>query len=790
MNTRPKSPSSVARPFGHSLFFCLALWAGLRCQPALGQDQTVNGNLTVIDNTYLDQGLEVGGSVNIDGAELSVNELDASSIGTGGNVTLNGYLTIGIDYNLVNSVVETSSGGIFTDLITYNDVEERADWLWQQNYDEMGDTVTQMELNPNGVLTVSDPSSDYITLDPGNSSIVVDGQAIALISTNATAIALGASAATGDINTVAIGPGAYAAEHGAYALGTSASALGYDSVALGSSATTNAQDSVAIGPGAVSGNHGAYTLGAFASAQGADSVALGSSASTSANDSLALGVLASASGTDSVALGSSTTANAENSVAIGSGAETENARAYAIGNLSSALGYDSVALGTNAVTNAENSVAIGPGAVSGSHGSYTLGAFANAQNPDSVALGSSASTAADDSLALGVLAYTSGIDSVALGYSASTGADDSLALGLSATTLDVNTVALGTSATAQGTDSVAIGYSASTVSYDSVALGTNAVTNAENSVAIGPGAVSGSHGSYTLGAFANAQNPDSVALGSSASTAADDSLALGVLASTSGTDSVALGYSASVDGTDAISIGSYANNTWNGSVVIGTGANATVPAGATGWSPAFVVADGNLSSPPHSNSLTILHNGNAGFGNAARNPLEQVEIAGRLLLDANSTSNITANGTLRWTGTDLLVSKNGAWTNITTVSSGAGVITTGPVITVNLTSTGNTTIFLPAGTQIGDVENVLVEASNISNLTVAPSMRFLAGATSQSVVANVTLTGLANSTVFKLEPSQPASIISSSAGLTLNVTTAATATNATVTIYPVLNLHN
>ena len=133
----------------------------------------------------------------------------------------------------------------------------------------------------------------------------------------------------------------------------------------------------------------------------------------------------------------------------------------------------------------------------------------------------------------------------------------------------------------------------------------------------------------------------------------------------------------------------------------------------------------------------------------------------------------------------------GNGTQAVAVSGNAtGVVMVGSGVTVNLTSTGNTTIFLPGGSQVGDVENVLVEAGNITGLSVAPTVQFLAGATSHGVVASTILTGLANAMVFKLQPASPAWTINSTAALTLSVTTAATATNATVVIYPVINLHN
>jgi hypothetical protein len=281
------------------------------------------------------------------------------------------------------------------------------------------------------------------------------------------------------------------------------------------------------------------------------------------------------------------------------------------------------------------------------------------------------------------------------------------ALGLNATTGDSSDYALGMCANAtSASTSYAFGNGAKldNGSQDSFALGTNAyVAGSLSSYAIGYGATSHGDDGFSIGSGAYNNQNKAMAIGYGATANGYQSFALDT--STANSDysmAIGIGANVDVDSDYAVALGTnaYVPPDWGNTVVVGAGVDSDVT------SPLFAVADG--TSMTGSNALTILTNGYAGFGDGARNPSEQVEIDGRLRLDADSGSSSSANGTVRWNGTNLQLYSGGNWTTVPNINNGApvGVGGTQYVLTTAADNTGSSeTTLISQSVAAGTLQN-------------------------------------------------------------------------------------
>lgn len=106
-------------------------------------------------------------------------------------------------------------------------------------------------------------------------------------------------------------------------------------------------------------------------------------------------------------------------------------------------------------------------------------------------------------------------------------------------------------------------------------------------------------------------------------------------------------------------------------------------------------------------------------------------------------------------------------------------------ITANIdaTSAANTTIYTPPNGTVFTLTNIQIVAANVSSLSGAPVLHFMAGATTANLTANVTLTSLANGTYFNVTPlTTVLTNCNSTVPLTLNISTGATASNCTIRV--------
>jgi hypothetical protein len=353
-------------------------------------------------------------------------------------------------------------------------------------------------------------------------------------------------------------------------------------------------------------------------------------------------------------------------VKSGTGATTSDG-IVALGNSSVASSDDSVAIGTNANASGQYSYALGYGATASGHGAMALGIESNATGSSSLAFSE--------------------------GYS---GGASSMAIGVYATALYSTTTAIGLSATAYANDSIAIGSHSYSFYPDTIAIGNLSYADRGSSIAIGYNAT---------------------AIGSNST----NSVAIGAYATAPGTNSIAFGYNSLATQANSVAIGPNSYAPWAGAVELGLFPNTTDPSGSI-WSstpPQFVVGNGS-NATVGSNLLTILSSGYAGFGNAARAPTERVEIDGNLKLRANSNTTITATGTLRWTGSDLVVSTGSStWTSLLSGLTFDAGLSSNNIPLWSGTAFANSAITNAAGGNIG-----IGQATPAYNLDVTGSGHF------------------------------------------------------------------
>lgn len=351
------------------------------------------------------------------------------------------------------------------------------------------------------------------------------------------------------------------------------------------------------------------------------------------------------------------------------------------------IGYYSSAFGhSNAI--GDYSTGLGRSNASG-HYSLASGLSLSPGN-FSVALGASiasgdSSIAAGNSTASGKLgaafgrSTAGGVCGTALGYSSANG-NYAAAFGNSVASNSYSTasgfssvsgycgVALGYSI-ANGHYSTALGYSSTTGTF-SFAAGSSSAT-ADTSIALG---------------HATASGVSSIAIGGSAKSAEINAIAIGANANAKQWNAVALGYYSTAWGWNSVALGSYADSRGYSSVAFGntiTKSPYCFTAGIFNDTSETITnyygdADGRIfqignGSATRSNALTILRNGNAGFGNI-NNPIEKLEVAGAIkIADATASA---ANGTMRYTAAGGFEGKhNGSWQALSGGSGGSSLWT-------------------------------------------------------------------------------------------------------------------
>lgn len=307
---------------------------------------------------------------------------------------------------------------------------------------------------------------DDAVANAGGGSDVVQG----------TSVVIGPGALVDDQEaqgSVAIGNGAYAANHGTIAMGSYAYALAEYSVSIGYNAAgsyssaqsviigmdalveENAQNSICIGPHSKAGWEGSVAIGCYAYAEGENSIAIGCSS-----------LVASYSSYNSVAIGSSAKASRSGSVSIGYSANNE--------------GYSSVAIGCYAHIQPESmgSVGIGNGANAGCY-SIAIGGDASADQYESISIGHNAQGCyANNTIAIGPRSAAMGTYAISMGTNAHSG-KSGVSVGQDSKSLYDGSVSVGANASCNGGAwSVALGYNATCAGTYSCAIGADAKVDA------------------------------------------------------------------------------------------------------------------------------------------------------------------------------------------------------------------------------------------------------------------------------------------------------------------------
>ncbi len=180
--------------------------------------------------------------------------------------------------------------------------------------------------------------------------------------------------------------------------------------------------------------------------------------------------------------------------------------------------------------------------------------------------------------------------------------------------------------------------------YFSTSMGYNSTANASNSTALGNGTTASGPSSTAMGIFTIASGSYSTAMGSNTNASASFSTAMGNSTIASGGTSTALGNSATASGHISTAMGDYTIASGDVSIAMGFTTNAPsfaetvigqyntvyTPLSTNSWNAAdrlFVIGNGT-SSGAASNAMTVLKNGNTGFGTST--PSQILDVTGNI----------------------------------------------------------------------------------------------------------------------------------------------------------------
>ena len=281
-------------------------------------------------------------------------------------------------------------------------------------------------------------------------------------------------------------------------------ATGTDAIAIGPSAVSNAVGSVALGKDAKANGDFTVALGGGnwqfkgAQANGVGTTALGSSTKTKVgtNYQTAIGFGATTSAESALALGYNAAASAQNAIALGRSAST--------------AGQDAVALGSSSQAKGDSGLAIGNGAQANSNSVISLGYQANngaSNNTYGVAIGWASGMQSNGLNNVGVGTNAGrqviGNNNTSLGNGAGNIANTKIYTSESIM-LGTGAKVVGSSATKSIDNVIAIGKNTSGSASSAIAVGINAGSSAENGVAIGPNSNTSAYNGIALGSFSEA----------------------------------------------------------------------------------------------------------------------------------------------------------------------------------------------------------------------------------------------------------------------------------------------
>ena len=287
-------------------------------------------------------------------------------------------------------------------------------------------------------------------------------------------------------------------------------ATGTDAIAIGPSAVSNAVGSVALGKDAKANGDFTVALGGGnwqfkgAQANGVGTTALGSSTKTKVGTNY------------QTAIGFGATTSAESALALGYNADASAQNAIALGRSASTAGQDAVALGSSSQAKGDSGLAIGNGAQANSNSVISLGYQANngaSNNTNGVAIGWAAGMQSNGLNNVGVGTNAGrqviGNNNTSLGNGAGNIANTKIYTSESIM-LGTGAKVVGSSATKSIDNVIAIGKNTSGSASSAIAVGINAGSSAENGVAIGPNSNTSAYNGIALGSFSEASTKASV----------------------------------------------------------------------------------------------------------------------------------------------------------------------------------------------------------------------------------------------------------------------------------------
>jgi Chaperone of endosialidase/Head domain of trimeric autotransporter adhesin len=637
--------------------------------------------LTVVLLLFATSGLYSQGlAVNTDGSTANTSSLlDVKSINRG--VLLPRMTTVQRD------VILTPATGLIVFNTSTNEFNyyDGSTWqVWNSNWIRTGNHIYNRNFNTGfvGIGTSTPLTRLYVADSPvvftGPSSIQVtgtlssslQGAGIRMLWFSKRAAFRVGEVSGAQWNNDSIGLFSFAAGYNTRAIGIQSFSAGLNNRSFGTSSSTLGQDNTATGAAAVA-------LGSSNTTSGDYAFAAGQNNQSTATGTIALGYNTIASGNYSFAAGNFTRAMGTGSFAIGDNSFANNDYAFAAGLQNTASGPHAVAMGqnnlsagsysfvggignynnsnysfvygtsnTNTTSITENSFIFGSTLTTTRPHTFTFGLFSRTQGDYAFAFGANARADGNYSFAFGnnnqsnlEYSFTTGQNNRTDGRYAFTGGNNNInssgwynfmygdnnTNGASAT----NTLVFGSSSSALQSWSMAFGSLAQTQGQHSFSFGRNTRSNAEYSFSFGNGSVANGQNSFSFGLASIASGLNSFAFG-------DMAEASGVSAYSFGASTRAFGNYSFAQGINTISIGV-------GTFTIGmyndasSTENSTIPASDDRI---FQIGNGT-SSFLRSNAVTVLRNGNVGFGNTT--PLAPLHFNNggqqKIILSGNDVNN-------------------------------------------------------------------------------------------------------------------------------------------------------
>ncbi|WP_051279173.1 hypothetical protein [Hellea balneolensis] len=415
--------------------------------------------------------------------------------------------------------------------------------------------------------------------------------------------ASGSSATALGANTIASGVGSTAIGNNADAVGSLSTAMGVHSNAGGIGAN-------AIGLRADASGNFSNAIGRNATASGTGSTAIGLDSTASGDYSQSLGRNAVASGATSISMGVDSTASASNSIAIGKGASSTFANSVAIGNGATATRTNQIVLGNASstytmtginsafsrgqqgavtgllTTDANGNLASDGGALQASVADHEVritgleGGISQEMKDTANLMSEQATVIKSGELAsqeqLSQDADGSPVDAPNVGDACQAGdGSDSLQCGVNADASGSSATALGANTVSSGVGSITVGNNADATGSLSTAIGVHANTSGIGATAIGLRADASGNFAQAIGRNANAAGAGATAIGLDSTASGDYAQSFGRNANASGPASLAMGVDSQATAPDSIAIGNGASATFANSVAIGNDATAT-----------------------------------------------------------------------------------------------------------------------------------------------------------------------------------------------------------------------